>query len=415
MIKLYTNEQKPQTAVLVGVNTSAYDADESIDELKELAVSAGAYVAATVLQNLQSINNATYVGMGKLYEIKDICLQSEADIAIFDDELTGTQIRNIEKVLDIRVVDRTTLILDIFAQRAISKEGKLQVELAQQKYLLPRLIGLGNSLSRQGGGIGTRGPGETKLESDRRHIRRRIEVLTNELRELEKRRERVRLRRNKNDALTVAIIGYTNAGKSTLLNLLTNAGVLEEDKLFATLDPTARELKLKSGQKIILIDTVGFIRRLPHKLIEAFKSTLEEASSADLILNVCDVSDKDFESKLNVTKALMGELNCLSIPTITVYNKADLMDRIPHSDNLNRVYISAKTGYGIENLLNAVEKNLEKFTKTLTLLIPYNNGTLSDKIRKSGNVIEESYENDGIKIKASVDVKMIKELEEYII
>lgn len=413
---LYTNEEKTQAAVLVGVNTGEYDAETSINELEELSNTAGAVVVGKFIQNMTSINNATYVGAGKLEEIKDFCRQKEADLLIFDDELSGAQIRNIEEIVDIRVIDRTMLILDIFAMRAVSKEGKLQVELAQQKYLLPRLIGMGTVLSRQGGGIGTRGPGETKLESDRRHIRRRIEALTQELKELEKRREHQRRRRSKNNVTTIAIVGYTNVGKSTLLNLLTDAGVLAKNQLFATLDPTARELKLPDGQNAILIDTVGLIQRLPHQLIEAFKSTLEEAANADLILNICDISNPNVDTQIEVTNQLLEELGCGGIPVITVFNKTDLYEwQNMLTITEKSVFISAKENKGIDELLKVICKQLAESIRVMDLLIPYAEGSLLDRIRRQGKILSESYEADGIKIRANIDIKMIKAVSEYVI
>ncbi len=287
--QFYENSQAPERAVLVDVDSGEYDVDSSISELGELAETAGAQVVAKVIQKREKPNAATYLGSGRLEELKIFCEDNDIDLLIFDSELSPSQLRNIEDITDVRVVDRTTLILDIFAARAKSGEGKLQVELAQVKYSLPRLTGKGTQLSRLGGGIGTRGPGESKLESDRRHIRRRINSLEEELKALKSRRDLLRERRAKDGVETVAIVGYTNAGKSTLMNALTNAGVLVEDKLFATLDPTSRALILPDGRSVMLIDTVGLIRRLPHHLVEAFKSTLEEAASADVILNVCSI------------------------------------------------------------------------------------------------------------------------------
>lgn len=414
-MEFYHNEENRQTAVLIGVDTGEYDTEESLEELKELADTAGADTAATVVQKLASPNNATYIGGGKLEEVRLLCEQTEVDLLIFDDELSGAQIRNIEDAVKVRTIDRTMLILDIFALRARSKEGKLQVELAQQKYLLPRLIGLGKTLSRQGGGIGTRGPGETKLESDRRHIRRRIESLSEQLKELEKRRERVRERRKKNDVPTIAIVGYTNVGKSTLLNLLTDAGVLAKDQLFATLDPTARELKLPDGQNAVIIDTVGLIRRLPHQLVEAFRSTLEEAADADLILNVCDISDPNVDAQIEVTEQLLSELGCADIPVITVFNKTDLyqfQNMLTISEK--SVFISAQENRGIDELLQAVCSCLNAGMRKMKLLIPYAEGAVADRIRRTGKVFCEEYRNDGILIIANVDIKMIKQLEKYL-
>jgi GTP-binding protein HflX len=412
---MHTNDTKLQTAVLVGIDTDAYDAEISLRELGELAKTAGAQIAGSFLQNLPSANNATFVGGGKLLEIKEFCEQTQADLLIFDDELTGTQIRNIESVTGIRVIDRTMLILDIFAQRAVSREGKLQVELAQQKYLLPRLVGAGSVLSRQGGGIGTRGPGETKLESDRRHIRRRIEALSRELKELEKRREQVRSRRSKNSVTTIAIVGYTNAGKSTLLNLLTNAGVLAKNQLFATLDPTARELKLPDGQNAVIIDTVGFIQRLPHQLVEAFRSTLEETVYADLILNICDISDPQVEQQIQVTEELLAELGCKDTPVLTVFNKTDLY----HFQNIltitpKSVFISAKENKGIDILLQAICDCLSDLICRVELLVPYQDTGILDKIRRQGKILREEYTPEGIEVTANIDRKLSKLVSPYL-
>ena len=311
-MELKSNEEKVTRAVLISVNTGEYDADTSLLELVELAKTAGAETVATVMQNLDRPETATYVGKGKLLEISEFCESQEIDLLIFDSELSPTQIRNIEEETGVRVIDRTMLILDIFAMRARSKEGKLQVELAQLKYMMPRLTGMGTAMSRLGGGIGTRGPGETKLETDRRHIRRRMETLKEQLKDVEHHREQLRKRRRKDNVITVAIVGYTNAGKSTLMNYLTDAGVLAENKLFATLDPTSRALKLPNGVTVMLIDTVGLVRRLPHHLVDAFRSTLEEAAEADIILNVCDVSSEEASLHLKVTRELLESLDCTS-------------------------------------------------------------------------------------------------------
>ena len=314
------NEEKITRALLVSVDTGDFDAEASLSELEELVKSAGAEPEFTLTQKLQRPESATFVGSGKLEEIKQVCDDEEIDLIVADSELSPTQIKNIENYTGVRVIDRTTLILDIFALRARSKEGKLQVELAQLKYTLPRLTGKGIELSRLGGGIGTRGPGETKLETDRRHIRRRIETLKDELADLEKHRTMLRKRREKDGVITCAIVGYTNAGKSTLMNYLTDAGVLAQDKLFATLDPTSRSLKIPSGVSIMLIDTVGLVRRLPHHLVEAFRSTLEEAAQSDIIINLCDASSDEARVHLEVTNDLLESLGCGDTPIITVLN-----------------------------------------------------------------------------------------------
>ena len=411
---MYENKEQKERAVLAGVNTGAFDAEASIDELAELADTAGAEVLAKFIQNRESPDNATYLGEGKLREIRDFCRQQEADLLILDDELSGIQLRNIEEITGVHAIDRTTLILDIFAGRARSREGRIQVELAQQKYRLPRLIGLGKQLSRLGGGIGTRGPGETKLESDRRHIRRRINALEAELKALGENRARIRQRRSKNGAITAAVVGYTNVGKSTLLNLLTTAEVYVQDQLFATLDPTARELTLPNGQRIILVDTVGLIQRLPHQLVEAFHSTLEEAADADLILNVCDCSDPAVDRQLEVTRQLLADLGCGGIPTLTVYNKIDLCpDPERFVGNDHTVYISAAKKQNINGLLHAMETALSEKMRQVTLEIPYSEGSLLNLLRERGRVRKEEFLEDKIRIEATVDEKILKALSPY--
>ena len=411
---MYENKEQKERAVLAGVNTGAFDAEASIDELAELADTAGAEVLAKFIQNRESPDNAAYLGEGKLREIRDFCRQQEADLLILDDELSGIQLRNIEEITGVHAIDRTTLILDIFAGRARSREGRIQVELAQQKYRLPRLIGLGKQLSRLGGGIGTRGPGETKLESDRRHIRRRIDALEAELKALGENRARIRQRRSKNGAITAAVVGYTNVGKSTLLNLLTTAEVYVQDQLFATLDPTARELTLPNGQRIILVDTVGLIQRLPHQLVEAFHSTLEEAADADLILNVCDCSDPAVDRQLEVTRQLLADLGCGGISTLTVYNKIDLCpDPERFVGNDHTVYISAAKRQNIHGLLHAMETALSEKMRQVTLEIPYSEGSLLNLLRERGRVRKEEFLEDKIRIEATVDEKILKVLSPY--
>ncbi len=402
---MYENKEEIQRAVLAAADTGEYDIDVSLAELAELAKTAGAEVLATVTQKRDAPDNATCLGSGRLAELCDFCEKNEANLVIFDHELSATQIRNIEEIVKVRVIDRTMLILDIFAMRAVSKEGKVQVELAQQRYRLPRLLGLGTQLSRLGGGIGTRGPGETKLETDRRHIRRRISFLEEELRELTRQREDLRKRRKKNGVLTAAIVGYTNVGKSTLLNALTDAGVLAEDKLFATLDPTARALKLPDGRNIVLIDTVGLIRRLPHQLIEAFKSTLEEAAGADIILNVCDITSSETQTQLEVTRTLLEEIGASDIPVLTVYNKCDLVFEKPLPINGSRVFISAKTGEGFDEMLKTIASTLKETTRRLRVTIPYAEGGLAAQVRTEGKLLEESFNENGITLDAIVDTR----------
>lgn len=405
-------EKNFEKAVLVSADIGEYDCDSSMDELSELAKTAGAEEVARVIQKRDAYESATVIGEGKLEEVRELCASLGAKLLIFDCELTASQIRNIEEETDVRVIDRTMLILDIFAGRAVSREGKLQVELAQLKYRLPRLMGIGASLSRLGGGIGTRGPGETQLETDRRHIRRRIDKLSEELKELEERRGYTRIRRRKDSVQVGAIVGYTNAGKSTLLNLLTNAGVLAENKLFATLDPTSRAIELPDGRSLLLVDTVGLIRRLPHNLVEAFKSTLEEAACADIILHVCDVSDPEAAEKADVTLRTLAELGAGEIPVVTVLNKCDkLTENIPVDDKT--VKISALKGEGIEGLLETVARNLPETARRMKLLVPYDKAGFTAKIREKGKVFGEEYLENGVLIDALVDRTLTSQAAEY--
>lgn len=414
---MYENktDDLPVKAVLACVDVGEFDAETSIAELAELAKTANAEVVGEIIQKKSSYDPATCMGAGRLEELKDQLSALEAELVIFDHELTGIQVRNIENILDVRVIDRTTLILDIFAQRARTKEGKLQVELAQQKYRLPRLTGMGTSLSRLGGGIGTRGPGETKLETDKRHIRRRIEYLEDSLKELEKHRNFTRSRRKKDGVLCAAIVGYTNVGKSTLMNALTDAGVLAENKLFATLDITSRSIELPDGRSIMLIDTVGLIRRLPHNLVEAFKSTLEEAAVSDIILNVQDLSSPEREEQAEVTEKLLSELGCDGIPVINVMNKADAalnLDTVFEDDK--NVIISARHHDGFDRLLQCIMKNLPETAKRMKLLIPYDKTAFINSIRSEGKIFSEEYTECGTLIDALVDVKLVKEATQYI-
>ena len=406
-------ETRPDRALLVEVDTGDFDAEASLDELFELARSAGAEPVASITQKLQRPDPATCVGSGKLDEIREYCENEEIDLLIFDLELSPVQIRNIENATDVRVIDRTMLILDIFALRARSKEGKLQVELAQLRYMLPRLTGKGVEMSRLGGGIGTRGPGETKLETDRRHIKRRMETLKAQLRDVEDHRRQLRERRDKDGVITVAIVGYTNAGKSTLMNTLTDAGVLSEDKLFATLDPTSRALKLPNGVSVMLIDTVGLVRRLPHHLVEAFKSTLEEAAQADIILNVCDASSDESRLHLEVTRELLASLSSLDKPIIPVLNKCDLL-RDSMSGISGAVHISAKYATGIEALLKAIEDNLPKKLYRVRLLLPFDKAGIAARLRETAVLHSEEYTAEGLEIEVTVDELTYGRIKEYV-
>ena len=414
---MYENErnERKERVILCSVDTGKFDANISIDELEELARTAGAEVIAKVIQVRPSPDAALFLGVGKLEEIKELYQYQGIDTLIFDDELTPSQQRNIEKFTGFRVVDRTTLILDIFASRARSKEGKLQVELAQLKYMLPRLGGQGHVLSRLGGGIGTRGPGESKLESDRRHIRRRIDSISNELKEVEKHRNLMRRRREKDGVQTVVIVGYTNAGKSTLMNRLSDAGVLAEDMLFATLDPTSRALELPSGRSVMLIDTVGLVRRLPHNLVEAFKSTLEEAACADVILNVCDASSGECAEHLKVTEDLLRELGAIGKPVVSVMNKADLLYDTNSIPTLGcTVFISALRGTGINELLKAIDDALPPDRARAIYVFPYSDMSPSNLVREDGTVFSEEYTEEGLVIDALCSVKVMNKLKSYI-
>lgn len=405
-------EKQLEKSILVSADIGEYDCESSVDELSELAKTAGAEEIARVIQKRDAYEPATVIGEGKLAELKELCQNLGATLLIFDCELTASQIRNIENETNVRTIDRTMLILDIFAARARSSEGKLQVELAQLKYRLPRLMGVGASLDKLGGGIGTRGPGETQLETDRRHIRRRIDKLSAELKELEQRRGYSRERRRKDSVQVGAIVGYTNAGKSTLLNLLTGAGVLAEDKLFATLDPTSRAIELPDGRSLLLVDTVGLIRRLPHHLVEAFKSTLEEAACADIIIHVCDVSDPEAVEKADVTLKTLADLGAAEIPVVTVLNKCDkITQNIPEDDKT--VKISALKNEGIDRLLETVARNLPQTSRRMKLLLPYDKAGVTAKLRENGKVFSEEYAENGIEVDALVDQMLIKQLLEY--
>lgn len=414
MIEIKTEEVRP-LAVLCGVDTGEFNMESSMDELESLAETAGADVVAHFVQKSRAFEAATCIGSGKLMELSEFCKNNEIEMVIFNHELTASQMRNIEDATGVTVIDRTTLILDIFAQRAKSAEGRLQVELAQLKYRLPRLAGLGNVLSRQGGGIGTRGPGEAKLETDKRYIRRRIEKLEDQLEELTKRREYAHKRRKKDGVTTVAIVGYTNVGKSTLLNALTKAGVLAENMLFATLDPTARALELPDGRTVMLVDTVGLVSRLPHNLVEAFKSTLEEAVNADLILNVCDVSSEDALEQVNITKNQIAELGGGNIPMLTVANKCDTLGDKGVVMGEKTVFISARTGYGLDKLLKEISEILKSTVKRLKLMVPYPETGKLSLIRTNGKVFSEEYTADGILADALVDITVLDAVKEFII
>jgi GTP-binding protein HflX len=422
---LLNTQDTNDKAVLFGIFKNSRDylndcTQDSMEELALLAQTAGAEVVGSMIQNRQSPESATYLGEGKVEELRFLCHDQGANLVICDDELSGVQVRNLESALDVRVIDRSALILDIFAQRAKTKEGQLQVELAQLQYFLPRLTGSFTDLSRQagGGGIGgaRRGPGETKLETDRRHIRNRIQFITKQLAEVEKHRNVQRKSRIKKGIQQIAIVGYTNAGKSTLLNYLTNAGVLAQDKLFATLDPTAKKLTLPDGTNTIIIDTVGFIRKLPHHLIKAFKSTLEESTNADVILHVADASSPHVSDNIKVAEGLLFELGASDKPRITVYNKIDLADEsfIPQASE-NSVEISAKTGYGIDNLLQKICSIMPEKRYNIKVLIPYLQGSLVSIIHKEAFVKTEEHTDKGTLMEIVADSKLMAIVSDYIV
>jgi len=420
--KLYENEQMaPRKAILVAIDTGQYDVDVSLAELRELAATAYIECVAEIVQKRDTLDRATAIGGGKLAEVALFCHNTQSDLVLFDHELSALQLRNIEAVCEVGVMDRTMLILEIFSLRARSGEGRLQVELAKSRYLLPRLTGMGVELSRLGGGGGgagagaRRGKGETMLELNRRTIREKIRSLEEQLEQLSMRRDNLRRRRKKDDTLTAAIVGYTNVGKSTLLNTLTGAGVLAENKLFATLDPTARALTLPDGRTVLLIDTVGLVRRLPHHLVQAFRSTLEEAIHADLILNVCDISSPEAGDQIQVTRTLLEDLKLGDTPILNVLNKADMLAEPVSPFGKHTALISAKTGAGLEQLLQKMTDLLPESSRRLKLLIPYDQGGLVAEIRKEGKVFSEQFDPQGTLLDALVERKLIHKVQEFLV
>ncbi len=404
---MYENDELVEKVILFAVDSdNGDDVEASLDELEELVKTAGAIPVGRLIQNRERIESGTYLGTGKLDELRDMVYELEATGVVCDDELSPVQMKNIEIALDTKVMDRTMVILDIFAGRATTKEGKIQVELAQLKYRSQRLIGAGLSMSRLGGGIGTRGPGETKLEVDRRVIRSRIAQLTKELSDVKQHREVMRKQRMEGNVPVAAIVGYTNAGKSTLLNTLTDAGVLEEDKLFATLDPTSRSYKLYNGQEVILTDTVGFIRKLPHHLINAFRSTLEEAKYADIIIHVVDISNPYADNHILTVYETLKGLGIVDKPVITLFNKIDKLLELPVIKDFKAdkvINVSVKKGTGLDILGEALAEIINNSKNYIEKVIPYNEAGIINKIRANGNLLCEEYREDGIYVKAYVD------------
>ncbi|WP_456057478.1 GTPase HflX [Acetivibrio straminisolvens] len=423
---VYLNESDDERAILVGLETSSKvlvggksEGERSLDELEELAHTAGAVVLEKIIQRRPVKDPAFFIGRGKVEELSLMCQALDADLIIFDDELSGAQVRNIEEVTGVKVIDRTTLILDIFAKRARSREGKLQVELAQLKYRVSRLVGLGTQLSRLGGGIGTRGPGEKKLEVDRRHIKKRISFLESQLKDVEKRRNSLRESRTRNAIPTIALVGYTNAGKSTLMNRLCESDVLAENKLFATLDPTTRSFSLPDGREVLLIDTVGFIRKLPHELVEAFKSTLEEAVYADMLIHVVDASSEESEEQVKVVNSILESLGAASKPVIMALNKMDMVKdslRLAIPNPRGRIFeISAATGQGIDEMLEGIREMLPEDEKEVRLFIPYSDGWVISYIYQNGKVLEQIHGESGTEVKALIKKRKMEPVKGYII
>lgn len=424
-------EEKKERALLVGLNITStarkiddIDINESMEELKELAKAAGAEVVGSLIQNKQTRDAAFYVGKGKIEEIKAYCDSLDATMVVFNDELSGAHIRNIEDVVGIKVIDRTTLILDIFAQRALTKEGKLQVELAQLKYRLPRLSGMGGAMSRTGAGIGARGPGEQKLEVDKRHILNKAADIRRELKEVKKIRETQRVQRLKSNIPIVAIVGYTNAGKSTLLNEIIKTHkdyekekeVMAKDMLFATLDVTLRKALLPNKKEFLVVDTVGFVSKLPHDLVEAFKATLEEVHYADLILHVIDATNSSYELQKKTTESVLKELGANDKKTIIVYNKIDRLELDIYPKNTDEtIYISAKKGINMDELLQMVEDALMESTYPVTLLLPYERGDIFSRVKDKYNVSNFEYVENGITLNVNLEEADYNIYKEYIL
>ena len=416
--KALDSERPPVRVVLLALDQGKFDSQRSLDELAALAEANGMQAVATVCQKRSTPEAATLLGEGKVEEARLVCLNTDAEAAIFDGELTGSQIRNLSAALQVEVLDRTMLILEIFRARATTNEGKLQTELATLKYRMPRLQGLGEALSRQGGGGGggggaRRGAGETKLELDRRHVHARIDALAEKLAEMEKRRGESRKARAKTGMPVVSLVGYTNVGKSSLMNALCGPSVAEADMLFATLDPTSRKLVLPSGMAVLLVDTVGFVSRLPHNLVEAFKSTLEEAAWSDVIVRVADAGDEQREEQLAVTDEVLDGLDCADIPRLTVYNKCDKPGALSFDPDI--LLTSAKTGYGLDKLLQKLDETLSDRVHTLKVLLPYDKLGLAAPMRERGSVQVEEYREDGLYLEGIVKTEDLHCFEGYLV
>ncbi|SNS36062.1 GTP-binding protein HflX [Anaerovirgula multivorans] len=425
-MRIEVKEEQKNRAILVGINVEGREnigkTDESMEELEELVKAAGAEVVAITAQNKHNIHPAFFIGKGKAEEIADMCKNHEVNLVVFNDELSGSQIRNLETIIEVDVIDRTAIILDIFAQRAQTKEGKLQVELAQLKYRLPRLTGLGKQLSRQGGGIGTRGPGEMKLETDRRHILRRIDEIKKQLKEVRKNRETQRSQRIKSELPIVALVGYTNAGKSTLMNALLRGSqdyeesreVFAKDQLFATLDISLRKISLSNNVEFLLTDTVGFVSKLPHDLVDAFKSTLEEVKYADLLLHIIDASNESYTLQKDTTQKVLKELGANDKSIINVFNKCDLIgESIELSKDEDTIFISAKTGMNIQQLLEMICNTVGKKIMELNLIVPYSKGHIVSQLHDEAEVLDQEYQESGIVLKVKIDSILYEKYKKY--
>lgn len=417
--QFHVSEQTPERVILIGIDLDNNEtAEVCLDELEELVKTAGAVSVAKVIQKRERIHSGHYIGKGKLEEVKMMLKTYDASGIVCDDELSPAQMKNLEQILQTKIMDRTMVILDIFASRAISKEGKIQVELAQLKYRLSRLSGIGASMSRLGGGIGTRGPGETKLETNRRYIKDRIGELNQELKQIETHRQLLRNQRSKKSTPLISLVGYTNAGKSTLINALTDAGVLAEDKLFATLDTTTRKVKLPNGTEVLLTDTVGFIQKLPHHLIQAFRATLEELNFADILIHVVDASNSNRQQQMDVVYQTLKGLHCETTPVITVFNKVDKNIETPLPIDMiarDKTAISAKTKKGLDTMLEKIETLLKSFRTNIKVFLPYTEGSILNSIHGKCEIITEEHRAEGVYLEIYAEQEMENRLQKYIV